>query len=930
MRTESSSARIWLTALALVVAGAAGLTACSSETPQSLIAAGKQSEAKKDFKAAVVQYKAALQLDPNAAETRLLIGSSLLSAGDPVGAVVELSKALDQKVPPAKVLPALSRALLLTGDYKTLTLSYGDITLEDKAAQAALKVNVARGWGALNDKPKTEAAVAAALAAVPDDGPALILVASLAAGRGEFDKALATLNGVLAKDDTLYEGWMLQGEILLVKNNNRKEAEAAFRKVLTLEKAYLQAHAALVSTYVGDGNLVAAKAQAAELRAMLPQHPQTQFIDAYLSYVDHDLPKANERLQQLLRIVPDNLAVLQLAGVVEAQQGALVLAENHFLKALSINPDLPTARLNLARVYIAVEQPAKGLETLKPLLTAGAGSAEANAVAGDALLRLGDPAGAEIRFNRASQLNPDDVKSRTAVALARLSRGNTSAGFDDLSALAAKSTDTYPDLALVSARLKRSEFGAALAAADNMVKKAPKDARGYEIRGRILLAMKDFPAARAAFEQALKADPNLYAATANLTQLDLKQKQNAQARARLEAGIAADPRNYYLRLLMADVRASSGADMTELRSILNDAIKNAPTAVLPRVQLIELLLRERLFKDALAVAEEASAAFPTDITLLDAAGRAYMGVGNSERAINSFRKIAGLAPTSANPYIRLAVAYRALGQQNMVETAWKKAMELDPASRQVQTGWVEYLLAQRRPGDALKYAAELQRKNPELPDAYVLEAGIQMRAKAPDAAIAALRRGVAAVKGRSDIPLTLYVLYGKTGRDAEAEKFAAEWLKKDPSDAGFELEVGAAASARGDFERAEVHFRHVLLNQPDYVAALNNLAWLLVQQGKPGAVALAQKATDLMPNQAPLLDTLALALVADKRAGEALPLQKRAVELAPGDNAMHLNLAKIALQAGDKALARTELERLRALGDAFKEQDKVSALMKAI
>jgi hypothetical protein len=42
-----------------------------------------------------------------------------------------------------------------------------------------------------------------------------------------------------------------------------------------------------------------------------------------------------------------------------------------------------------------------------------------------------------------------------------------------------------------------------------------------------------------------------------------------------------------------------------------------------------------------------------------------------------------------------------------------------------------------------------------------------------------------------------------------------------------------------------------------------------------------------------------------------------------------LNLAGIALKAGDKTLARTELTRLQALGAKFKQQDEVSRLLKA-
>ena len=125
--------------LAAVAGAALLMAACSSDTPESLIASGKAFAAKKDHKAAVIQYKAALQRQPESGEARLLLGQALLATGDPVNAAVELTKALDQKQPAAVVVPSLARALLLTGEYKKLVTQYGDLTLDDKQAKAEIE-----------------------------------------------------------------------------------------------------------------------------------------------------------------------------------------------------------------------------------------------------------------------------------------------------------------------------------------------------------------------------------------------------------------------------------------------------------------------------------------------------------------------------------------------------------------------------------------------------------------------------------------------------------------------------------------------------------------------------------------------------------------------------------------------------------------------
>jgi predicted Zn-dependent protease len=79
-----------------------------------------------------------------------------------------------------------------------------------------------------------------------------------------------------------------------------------------------------------------------------------------------------------------------------------------------------------------------------------------------------------------------------------------------------------------------------------------------------------------------------------------------------------------------------------------------------------------------------------------------------------------------------------------------------------------------------------------------------------------------------------------------------------------------------------------------------------------------------------VLDTLALALAADKQVPAALDVQRRAVELAPEAKQLRLNYAKLAVQAGDKALARQELLQLQTLGAAFPGQAEVTRLLQGL
>ncbi|MCU7369794.1 hypothetical protein PEC18_02655 [Paucibacter sp. O1-1] len=131
---------------------------------------------------------------------------------------------------------------------------------------------------------------------------------------------------------------------------------------------------------------------------------------------------------------------------------------------------------------------------------------------------------------------------------------------------------------------------------------------------------------------------------------------------------------------------------------------------------------------------------------------------------------------------------------------------------------------------------------------------------------------------------------------------------------------------RSDHGQALAFYQEVLKLQPDNPAANNNVAWLLKMAKKPGALAYAEKANRLRPNQPPFMDTLAEIHADAGQFDKALEVQQQAVKLAPEVHLHRLHLARYYLRAGQKSAAQEELKKLAELGDKFAQHDEVKKL----
>jgi putative PEP-CTERM system TPR-repeat lipoprotein len=915
----------------VLLAALAGLGACSRGPSEAqLLASARTLQDKGDLKGAVIQLKSALQKDPKSAEARFLLGKSLLASGDPVAALVELSKAQELQIPSEQVVPEIARAMLLVGDEAKLITQYAELQLHDDSAAADLKTSLATAYAVQRDPQRAEQALEDALHSQPGYAPALVVQARLAVVRGDVDGSLALLNQVLARDPGDTHAGQLKADILLRARNDPAAALAALRQVLAGHPDALAARSEVIDILLLQNQLAPARAEFEVMRKAAPQLPQTVYYQARFAFADKDYQAVRELTQRVLKVAPDNVRVLELAGAAAFRIHDDAQAEQLLGHVLQSAPGRLLSRQLLAQIDLRRGQSEKALEVLGPVIDSAHPDGASLALAGEAYLALGDTRRSDEAYQRAIQAAPADAQIRTSAAVAEMVRGHSDAAISDLEAVASADSSPRANLALISARLRQNDFGHALQEIVALEKKMPDQPLPPYLRGRVQTLQHDLPNARQSFQAALAKDPNYFPAIASLSAIDLGAGQVDAARKRLDDALRAQPKSTQVRLALAELQARTGAPAAEVTATLRDAVRVDPSQALPQLMLIKNLLARNDSKAALQAAQDASAAVPNNLQVMDALGQAQLAAGAGQRAVSTYTRLTELQPRNPLHALHLADAYL-LDQENAAAAgALRQALEIQPDLAPAKRGLAQIALRDKRPQDALVIARDWQKQGPKDPGGFLLEGDIQSAGQHWDAATSAYRAALQRTPAATEVAMKLHGALLAGAKQAEADQFAVGWLKSQPKDLAFRYYLGDMALARNQFAQAEQHYRSVLELQPANALALNNVAWLMVKQGEPGAVALAEQASKLMPDQAQLLDTLAAAQAAAQQLPQAIETQKRAVALDPKDRTLSLRLARLYIAQGDKPRARAELEVLARLGDSFPAQAEVASLLKTL
>lgn len=905
------------------------LTACAEQDANALLQKGQQYRSQKEYKAAIIEFKNALQQNPGLVEARYALGLSYLATGDGKSAEKEFRKARQAGFKNRELDIALARALMAQGMWAEI-LTELQPPISSAAAPIKAEIHTLRGHAQLSlgrvDPARAE--YASALAAAPGNPGAIIGVARADLLENNVDRAYQAADAVVKVAPLSADAWVLKGDVARVRKENAVAANA-YSKALEIEPGNVLAKLNLVSVELQQQQLPAAQKHIDELRSILPNNAIVILQQGILEFQKGQYKKALALAQGISQAMPDYTPSRLLMGAAHFALGSYEQAEQALIRVLTATPNNAYAHKLLVASLLKQNKTRVALKWLNPALEAHPEDAQLLAFTGEAYFQLGEKAKAAEFMQAAVRQNPQSANLRTDLGLIKLANGDMAGAITTLQqASQLEPSNAKARAVLVATLLKDGKTDAALAELAGLEQRAPQEPELYTLRGRAYLAKGDRQQARGSFEKALAINPTYIPAVGPLASLDVEAKNIPGAVKRFESIIAIDKNNIAAMIQLAQFAVAAG-DTANAISWLERARSVTPPAVEPRLILARLYLETQQGPKALALVNEVQNLSPRHPDLPDALGRAQLATGNTAAAYATFSQMSQAFPDSALAHYRLATVHMTKGDAPSAIDAFAKSVALQPQFLDAQSGLVSAYLANNDIEKAMANARTIREKYPKLPIGYIREGDVLMQQKKVAEALDKYKQAFAIAPNSRTLEKIVEARV-RTGDGAAATRDLTQWLKAHPDDtASRKLLAGIFLSA-GQFRLAAEQYELIQKIQPNQIYVLNNLAWSYSELGDPRGLEYAERANRLQPDNPLIMDTLGWLRIKQNKHGQALPLLEKAVKQAPDLPEIRYHLAVALSKSGEKWRAKRELETALASGKPFSQAAEAKKLLEQL
>jgi putative PEP-CTERM system TPR-repeat lipoprotein len=921
-----------LFAVALVTAGLPR-TASSADDPKR--AESHLAEAMKSLKAgnpakAAIDLRLAVQSDSRNANAHYELGRVQLSLGNDAGAEQELRSAVIFGTEPDKIAGALSQAMMRLGRNQQVI---DEIAPGERPTAIEVDVRLARGeaFMALNRFGEARQSFMQAQA-LPGEvslaqlGMAQLGVARAIASAGQVEGAAAYLRQILDQKSSFTDGWVLLGQIQRAQGDN-EAARVDFDTAIELAPEHDAARIERATLFIANGTAEAAGADLAAVLKRHPKDPRANYLQAMIHTARQDYRAARIDLQRIAGSFDGYPPAYYLMATVDLAEAQFGQAETEINRFLGHRPNDEAGTALLATLLLRRNNLPRSIEVLTAVLAVHPKSVRLLGLLADIYLKNSQPQEAALTLDRIAASAPSDANVLARVAAQRFRIGGPDAAIGELESVVALAPgSSHAALLLVLTELQANRIDAAIAAATAMRARMPDDPLADNLLGTLALRQGDVSAARARFEAALRIKPDFTPAQLNLGQILLLDHHYADARAVFEAVTAHDAGNAAALMALAAV---SFAEQDTAGGIarLQQAVDKNPSAVAPRLRLVETFISLRRPRDAALIADQLARLAPNDPQAAAAVGDARLAAGDTPGAIQAHRHLIEL--TDSGPaHLKLAQTYAAAHDIPAARAALESAVDRAPKDERIAQEFVRFAVATDSVVPSLIYLDGLSTSRSDRAAIDLLKADTLIAAGKGREALPVLKTMVDKID--ADPPLVVRLARAQLAIDPGlAIATLTNWLKKHASpDVQFALGGMLMESRR--YDDATALFEAFIVTHPGNALALNNLAWLYEVKHDGRALALAERAHDLAPQNIEIIDTLAWLLEKSGDNPRALALLGPIAGDPAASPAMRYHLAVAFARTGHGPDARHILEPLLAAGIPFEGREDAALLIRDI
>jgi cellulose synthase operon protein C len=890
---------------------------------------------KKDMAGAIIQLKNAIKIDRRLLPVHVLLGKALLANSEVVAAEVAFSEALRLGVNRAEVVVPMARAVVAQGQQQRLLAEPQFATAGLPAGlQSQLLLVMAAAAADMGDAKAAIKAIDESRAVDASSADAWLVEVPIRIRARQFKEAVAAVDKALQLAPGSAEATYLQGSVLHV-TGNASAALAAYDRALQIQPDHAEALVARAGLLMDLNRGAEALRDVNALRKALPHEPRGAYLKALLSERDGNGTAARAALNDLTGLldpVPIDFMryrpqLLMLGGLAHFGLGQREKAKPYLEAVQRSQPNSAVSKL-LAQIYLAEKNTDRAIESLDLYLKARPDDAQALTLLASAHMSQG-------RHARATQIMQDALKRRDAPELRTtlgLSLASSNKAADAIAQFEAvyrkDDSQLQAGSALAMLYLQGRQSNKAAAVADNLVQRQPKNAGFHNLLGMARAQLNQIPAARAAFEQAVKLDQVFVAPQINLARLDSAALAYDAAAARLNAVLKGHEKNLEALMEMG-LMAERRGQMAEAQRWLEKASEHSTALELgPSLELVSFHLRSRRADAALEATKRLTAKAPEDLAVLLVTARAQIASANADAARSSLLRATKVANFDPPKQVEIALLQLAInnvpGAAYSLDKALAGQSDFLPAlalMTDVEVRQGELIKAEQR-------ARQIAARNPKLAIGATLIGDVALARGQRPAALDAYRRAQALEPSRENLLRLFNAL--ASGDAAAAVQLAEQWLKAHPQDTVVRRALGDQHARSGNYGAARAAYEAQLKSMPDDSEALNNLANVMLLTKDPAAQKTADQALARNPEAPHIIGTAGWAAFKAGRTDRALQLLRDARLRDPANADTRYFLAAVLASAGRHAEAREELETALRGGRFFASAKDADALLRTL
>ncbi len=615
------------------------------------------------------------------------------------------------------------------------------------------------------------------------------------------------------------------------------------------------------------------------------------------------------------------LALYGAGILVESTDADAALA--YYLQALRRVPSYELLYVRAALLMVKQGRSADGIALMEEACRRNPQSIEARLYLAQVFQALNQPARAEAVARQAIALDPADIRGHLHLAtllILRQERGQAVTVLEqartrmadnrpvlrslgDLYAqeLQAGASPTSPALALAIARLEADD-----------VLPPDEDTPTYRARlADLYLLARRYDRALDRLQELAARDSNDEALQKKLALCHAALGHHDKAVEILKRVAGRDPNNPMVQYYLGELYETLGRTNLALASFRSAVDAATSPSAQPYLKLAAYYLLSNP-EQAVKTMESGRERFPDDPAVLELLLESHLRANRGLDAIQVFEQWQnliqrrGLRPRDPRLFVEFGMLAQKAGWHACAEAFYDKALELDPALIEAHLRLAFLQLAEYRDPDAAVNAiGDAVTACPEDPVAWYYCALIYTRAGMYPPAVRAFARvadlAARSPKGRFLLDADYYFNYGaaceRAGDAARAETLLARAIRLDPGHSEAFNYLAYMWADRGvHLDLARDYVLHALDGEPDSAAFLDTLGWIAYRQGRyPEARDLLAEALLFDPEEPTILDHMGDVCAALGHADEARRYWQRSLDLDPANAALRAKLAKFRL-----------------------------------